>query len=139
MNAELKRRDFILAMIYAYLLVFAIVIPLAAGWSDQSGLFAGLLFGEFSLIFGLPVMFVTAILGYPLFKLIIGKLSFAYLANVLISCAGVSLIIALVSAFCFSVVFGERYQEFGAALMLMGIPTIVVGFVSGFIFWLRTK
>ena len=139
MNIELKRKDFILAMIFAYLLVFAVVIPLSAGWSDQSGIFAGLLFGAYSLIFGLPVMFATALIGYPIFKYIFGKLSFKYFINVLISCACVAIIISFVAALGFIVVFGERHQEFGAAFMIMGIPTIVVAILSGVIFWFRTK
>ncbi|MCL6417619.1 hypothetical protein MIB92_18310 [Aestuariirhabdus sp. Z084] len=139
MNIELNRKDFILAMIFAYLLIFAIVIPLSAGWSDQSGMFAGLLFGAYSLIFGLPVMFAAALIGYPIFRCIFGKLHFKYLINVLVSCACVSVIISFVAAVGFIVVFGERHQEFGAALMIMGIPTIVVGLLSGVIFWFRTK
>ncbi len=139
MNPELKIRDFLLAMIYAYLLVFAIVIPLSAGWSDQSGIFTGLLFGVYSLIFGLPVMFATALIGYPVFKYIFGMLSFKYFVNVMVSCVGAAVIVALVAALGFIVVFGERHQEFGAALMIMGIPTIVVTLLSGVIFWFRTK
>ena len=139
MNIELKIKDFILAMIYAYLLVFAVFIPLSAGWSDQSGILSGLLFGFYSLIFGLPVMLATALIGYPVFKYIFGKLRFKYFVNVIISCAGVAVIIALVAALGFIVVFGERHQEFGAALMIMGIPTMIVALFSGVIFWFRTK
>ncbi|UTW48071.1 hypothetical protein [Bacterioplanoides sp. SCSIO 12839] len=139
MNVELKIKDFVFAMIYAYLLVFAVVIPLSAGWSDQSGVFAGLVFGVYALIFGLPVMLAAALIGYPVFKYIFGTLSFKYFVNVMVSCTGVAVIIALVSALGFIAVFGERHQGFGVALMIMSIPTMVVALLSGIIFWFRTK
>ena len=139
MNIELKIKDFILAMIFAYLLLFAVIIPLATGWSEQSEMTAGLIFGVFSLIIGLPVMLATAILGYPVFKYVLGKLNYSYLMNILISCAIVAIIIAPFSAAVFVISLGQSHQQFGSALLVMGIPTLAVALLSGFIFWLRTK
>jgi hypothetical protein len=139
MKTELKRKDFVLAIIYAYLLVFVVFIPLSVGWADRSGLLAGLFFGAYSLIFGFPVLCITVLIGYPLFRRFVTRLNFGYFLNVLIACTGVAVIITLVAATGFVVVFGGNQQEFGAAVMILGIPTIIVALLTGVLFWLRTK
>ena len=139
MNNELKIRDFVISIVYAYLLVFAVAAPLVSRVSSPDGLEDGLVFGVFTVVFGGPVAILAVLFGYPVFRLVFERIRFGYFLSVMISCLVTASVVAVLAAFGFVMLFGGHPQEVGNAIVFIGVPTMVVAFFSGLLFWNRTR
>lgn len=139
MSTELKIGNYATAIIYGYLLVFASLISVLAVLSESMDFKTGVAIGLFSLIYGGPVMIVSIILGYSLFKLAFSKLNFSYFGNVMVSCVAVAFFMAGISAIGLNIIFGDSFRELSPAATVLGLSILMVAPISGVIFWYRTK
>ncbi|WP_046005556.1 hypothetical protein [Pseudoalteromonas rubra] len=129
---------YISSIIYVYLFIFLVVVPIL-NFNDGNGLLYSLKFFVKTLVFGVPVAILAFTLGFYIFRRSIEMSEINYFLRVMVSFLFSIVACSFVAAICLGIVFGFGFQDLDFTMVIMFIPTAIVGSISALLYWYRTK
>ena len=136
MNEIITSRSlYVTSVVYGYLLVFLVVVPIA-------GLLIG---GElknamsiFTLLIAIPITILALFIGYPVFRYIIRKFGNISLIEILVSGISSAFVCTTMLIIIFLIITKSSISDIRFATFLLP-PILGVSSISSIIYWLRTK
>lgn len=123
---------------YVYLSVSLVMMSISL-LVDGTGLLASLMFFVKSLIFALPVAILASTLGFYVFKHAFHMSELQYGVRVFFAFLLTIIVCGFVASICVGMLFGIGFWDLSTMMLLFFIPISIVGSVSGFVYWYRTK
>ena len=134
----IDKSKYISSIIYMYLLIFLVVVPVL-NFNDGNGLLYSLRFFVRTLVFAVPVAILAFTLGFYIFSHSIEMTEINYFLTVMVSFLLSIVACSFVASICMGIVFGVGFQDLDFTMVIMFIPIAIVGSLSGLLYWYRTK
>ncbi|TMO74257.1 hypothetical protein CWC16_08850 [Pseudoalteromonas sp. S3776] len=134
----LDKSKYVSSIIYVYLFMFLVIVPVL-NFNDGNGLLYSLRFFVKTLFFGVPVAILAFTLGFYIFRHSIEMIEINYFLRVMVSFLFSIVACSFVAAICLGIVFGFGFQNLDFSMVIIFIPIAIVGSISALLYWYRTK